>query len=63
MNLTYVYIIVALLAVFIVFYNNIVDTKSIIRSINPLLHKLMEKDYEFLVRTKYGYRKTFSNKN
>ena len=47
------FIIVAIAVVIIFLYNRIIDTKSIINQVNPLLQKLMEKDYEFLLRVKY----------
>lgn len=54
MDLIYIYAIVGVILVFIVIYNNVVDVKSILNQINPLLKTMMEKDYEFLVRVKYG---------
>ena len=53
MSTGYTLIIVAAIFVFVVIYNKIVDTKSILNQINPFLYRLMEKDYEFLVRVKY----------
>ncbi|MBR6690849.1 MAG: hypothetical protein IKL65_05905 [Bacilli bacterium] len=47
------YIIVAIAVVIIFMYNNIIETKSIINQVNPFLKKLMEKDYEFLLRVRY----------
>ena len=47
------FVIVAILVVFIFTYNQIINTKSILGQVNPILHKLMEKDYEFLLRVKY----------
>ena len=46
--------IIVIIAVIIIFlYNKIIDTKSIIGQVNPLLKKMMEKDYEFLLRVRY----------
>ena len=53
MSLTTILIIVAIIFVFVIFYNNIVDTKSMLNQINPIFKKIMEKDYEFLLRVKY----------
>ena len=47
------FIIVVVLVLFIVIYNKVFDTKSIFSQVNPFLQKLMEKDYEFLLRVKY----------
>ena len=47
-------VIVAGIIIFIVFYNNIIDSKSFISEVKPLVKKLMESDYEFLLRVKYG---------
>jgi len=46
-------VIVAVIVIFIALYNQIIDTKSFIGDIKPLVRKLMEKDYEFLLRVKY----------
>ena len=53
MNTIYILVIVSIIFVFIVIYNNIVDTKSILNQVNPFLRRFMEKDYEFLVKVKY----------
>ena len=60
-------VIVAVIIVFIAFYNQILDTKRFMRDIKPLFRKLMEKDYEFLLRVKYkdkeiDINKLFSNR-
>ena len=47
------FIIVAIAVVIIFLYNNIIEPKSIIGQVDPLLKKLMEKDYEFLLRVRY----------
>lgn len=47
------FIIVAIALVLIFMANNIIDTKSIIGEINPHIKRLMEKDYEMLLRIKY----------
>ena len=50
MSMTYVYIIVTVAVLVIFIYNKVVDTKSIINATRPWVKKLMEKDYEFLLR-------------
>jgi len=47
------FIIVAIAVIIIFLYNKIIEPKSIIGQVNPILKKLMEKDYEFLLRVKY----------
>lgn len=47
------FIIVAIAVVIIFLYNKIIEPKNIINQVNPFLKKLMEKDYEFLVRVRY----------
>ena len=39
--------------IIIFLYNKIIEPKVIIGQVNPVLKKLMEKDYEFLLRVKY----------
>ena len=60
-------VIVAVIVIFIALYNQIIDTKSFIGDIKPLVKKLMESDYEFLLRVKYkdknlDINKLFSNR-
>ena len=47
------FIIVVIAVIIIFLYNKIIEPKVIIRQVNPVLKKLMEKDYEFLLRVKY----------
>ena len=47
------FLIVAIIAIVIVLYNNIINPKKLIDDINPFVKKLMESDYEFLLRVKY----------
>mgnify|MGYP006988924535 CR=1 FL=1 len=49
--LGYAIVIMAVIGIFIV--NKIVNPKSILGQIDPWVKKLMEKDYEFLLRVKY----------
>ena len=46
-------VIVAVIIVFVALYNQIIDTKGFIEDVKPLVRKLMESDYEFLLRVKY----------
>ena len=54
MSITTILIIVTIIFIFVVIYNKVIDTKSILNQVNPYLERMMEKDYEFLLRTKYG---------
>ena len=47
------FIIVAIAVVIIFLYNKIIEPKVIIKQVNPFLKKMMEKDYEFLLRVRY----------
>ncbi len=47
------FLIVVALVLVIVVVNNIIEPKRIINEVNPLFKKLMEKDYEFLLRIRY----------
>ena len=47
------FIIVAIAVIIIFLYNKIIEPKVIIGQVNPTLRKLMEKDYEFLLRVRY----------
>ena len=58
----YELIIVAIIIVFVAFYNKVIDTKSFIGDVKPLVKKLMEKDYEFLLRVKYRDQQIDVNK-
>ena len=60
-------VIVAVIVIFIALFNQIIDTKSFISDVKPLVRQLMEKDYEFLLRVKYkdknlDINKLFSNR-
>ena len=62
-----IFILIAIIVVFLFSYNQIIDTKSFIKEINPTLKKLMESDYVFLLRVKYkdkdiDVNKMFSNR-
>ena len=48
------YFIIVVIAVILIFVsNNLISPKTILSQVNPILKKLMEKDYEFLLRVKY----------
>ena len=47
------FIIVSIAVIIIFLYNSIIQPKEIIRQVSPHLQKLMEKDYEFLLRVRY----------
>lgn len=47
------FLIVVIAVIIIFLYNKIIETKTIIKQVNPWVKKLMEKDYEFLLRVKY----------
>ena len=55
-------VIVAVIVIFIALYNQIIDTKSFISDVKPLVKKLMESDYEFLLRVKYKDKQLDINK-
>lgn len=50
----YILIAVGIITIFIFVYNNVFDTKRFIRDVSPLLKKLMEKDYAFLISVRYA---------
>lgn len=53
-------VVIAVILIFV--YNKIIDTKEFIVRVNPFLKKLMEKDYEFLLRIKYPNQNLDINK-
>ena len=48
------FLFVAIIIIFIFVYNKLIDTDKFINEVYPMFKKLMEKDYEFLLRVKYG---------
>lgn len=50
----YILLAVAAIIIFIFVYNKVFDTKQFVRDVSPLLKKLMEKDYAFLINVRYG---------
>lgn len=49
----YVYVIVTIAVIGIFVSNKVINTKSLLGQVNPMVRRLMEKDYEFLLRVKY----------
>lgn len=47
----FVIVVIAVILIFVC--NNLINPKSLLGQVNPVLKKLMEKDYEFLLRVKY----------
>lgn len=54
MNTGIVFIFIGLILLFIVEYNQKIDTRKFIKDVEPYLRFLMEEDYEFLLHVKYG---------
>lgn len=48
------FLIIAVILMFIVTYNRFFEPKKIIRDIQPMFKSLMESDYEFLLKLRYG---------
>lgn len=49
----YIFLAVGAIIIFIFAYSKMFDSKRFVRDVSPLLKKLMEKDYEFLVNVRY----------
>ena len=49
----YVFIAVGAIIIFIFVYNKMFDSKRFIQDVSPLLEKLIEKDYKFLINVRY----------
>ena len=49
-----IFLAVAVIVFFIVIYNNFIEPKQFIKEAQPLFKFLMESDYEFLLKLKYG---------
>ncbi len=50
----YIFLAVGAIIIFIFIYGKVFDTKRFVRDVSPLLKKLMEKDYDFLVNVRYA---------
>lgn len=50
----YIFIAIGLIVIFIFIYNKFFETERFINDVSPLVRKLMEKDYEFLIKVRYG---------
>lgn len=49
-----IFLLVAIIFFFIVIYNNVIQPKEFINETQPLFKFLLESDYEFLLKLKYG---------
>ena len=54
MTVEYIFIAVGFIIVFIFIYNKVFDTKQFISDLSPFFSKLVEEDYYFLLKIKYG---------
>lgn len=50
----YIFVAIGAIIILIFVYSNLFDAKRFVKDASPLLGKLMEKDYKFLVSVKYG---------
>ena len=48
------FLLIAVILFFIVFYTKIIEPKHFLNDVQPMFKFLLEKDYEFLLRLKYG---------
>ena len=48
------FLIVGVIILFILFYSKRIDAKKFVGDIEPYFKMLMEDDYEFLLKLKYG---------
>ena len=53
MNTTLIFVIIAIVITFILFYNKIIDRNKFVQEVTPYFHFLMEDDYKFLLKVKY----------
>lgn len=49
-----IFILIAIVLFFVVIYNNIIDPTGFIQETQPMFKFLVESDYEFLLKLKYG---------
>ena len=49
-----IFLFIAIILIFIVTYNNYLEPKKFIKDTQPLFKSLMESDYEFLLKLRYG---------
>ena len=54
MGIGVTFIIIAVIVVFILQYNNHFSSRKFIKDTEPYFRFLMEDDYEFILRVKYG---------
>ena len=50
----YIFIAVGIIIIFIFIYNKVFDTKRFINDLSPFFSKLVEEDYYFLLKIRYG---------
>ena len=55
------FLLIAVILFFIVFYTKIIEPKHFLNDVQPMFKFLLEKDYEFLLRLKYGDDVNLSN--
>ena len=55
------FLLIAVILFFIVFYTKIIEPKHLLNDVQPMFKFLLEKDYEFLLRLKYGDDVNLSN--
>lgn len=48
------FLFVAVIILFVFVYNNLIDSEKFLNEVDPYLKKLMEKDYAFYLKVKYG---------
>ena len=53
MGTTFMFIIIAAIITFILFYNKIIDRNKFVQEVTPYFHFLMEDDYKFLLKVRY----------
>jgi hypothetical protein len=53
MSMTLAFVIITVIIVFIMFYNQIIDRNRFVQEITPYFHFLMEDDYKFLLEVRY----------
>ena len=49
-----IFLLIAIIVFFVAIYNNIIEPKQFLRETQPLFKFLIESDYEFLLKLKYG---------
>ena len=52
--ISFMFIIISVIVLFVLNLNNMIDAKKFVQDTEPYLRFLMEDDYEFLLRVRYG---------